>query len=188
MICKQALRYNFVKKGTFVKHIYILLLSFSLSLAMFEKIDSYDATFTQSVTDDKGKTLTYKGHITASKPQNALWSYKEPIQKDVYINSRQITIVEPEIEQVIIRSIDSSLDFFNMIKNAKEIKKGVYEASFEGKIFTITTKETIIESISYIDEFENRVKIVFENQIQNADINQEIFIPKYPLDFDIIRD
>ncbi|EQB34446.1 hypothetical protein M947_10590 [Sulfurimonas hongkongensis] len=171
-----------------MKHLYILLLSFSLSFASFDKIDSFDASFTQSVTDDKGKTLTYKGHISASKPQNALWSYKEPIQKDVFINSHQVIIVEPEIEQVIIRSIGSSLDFFNMIKNAKEIKKGTYEANFENKIFTITTSEEIIESISYIDEFENRVKIVFESQVQNKDINQEIFIPKYPLDFDIIRD
>ncbi|MDD2791521.1 MAG: LolA-like outer membrane lipoprotein chaperone [Sulfurimonas sp.] len=171
-----------------MKHIYILLLSFSLSFASFDKIDSFDAEFIQSVTDDKGKTLTYKGHISASKPQNALWSYKEPIQKDVFINSHQVTIVEPEIEQVIIRSIDSSFDFFNMIKNAKEIKKGVYEARYESKIFTITTNEAIIESISYLDEFENRVKILFLNQVQNKEIDKKIFTPKYPLDFDVIRD
>jgi len=171
-----------------VKHIYLLFLSFSLSYASFDMLDSFDAAFIQSVTDDKDKTLTYKGHISASKPQNALWSYKEPIQKDVFINSRQVTIVEPEIEQVIIRNINSSLDFFNMVKNAKEIKKGIYEAGFEGKIFTINTKENIIESISYIDEFENRVKILFFNQVQNKEINKDIFIPKYPLGFDVIRD
>lgn len=171
-----------------MKQIYTLLLSFSLSFASFDNLRSFDAEFTQSVTDDKDKTLTYRGHITASKPQNALWSYKDPIKKDVFINSHQVTIVEPEIEQVIIRSIDSSLDFFNMIKNAKEIKKGVYEAGFESKIFTITTKEEIIESISYLDEFENRVKILFLNQKQNIEIEDEIFRPKYPLDFDVIRD
>lgn len=171
-----------------MKHLFILLLSFSLGFASLDKIDSFEAEFIQSVTDDKNKILTYEGHISASKPQNALWSYKEPIQKDVFINSHQITIVEPEIEQVIIRNIDSTLDFFNMIKNAKELKKDVYEASFENKIFTITTKEEIIDSISYIDEFENRVKILFLNQIQNKEINKEIFRPKYPLDFDVIRD
>jgi len=171
-----------------MKHLYILLLSFSLSFASFDKIDSFEAEFIQSVTDDKNKTLTYKGHISASKPQNALWRYKEPIKKDVFINTHQITIVEPEIEQVIIRSIDATLDFFNMIKNAKEIKKDIYEASFNGKIFTVTTKEEIIDSISYTDEFENRVKILFLNQVQNKEIKKEIFRPKYPLEFDVIRD
>jgi len=171
-----------------MKHLFILLLSFSLGFASFDKIDSFEAAFIQSVTDDKNKTLTYAGYICASKPQNVLWRYQKPIQKDIFINSHQIIIVEPEIEQVIIRNIDSTLDFFNMIKNAKELKKDVYEASFENKIFTITTKEEIIDSISYIDEFENRVKILFLNQIQNKEINKEIFIPKYPLDFDVIRD
>ncbi len=171
-----------------MKHVYLLLFSFSLSFASFDTLRSFDAAFTQSVTDDKNKTLTYKGHITASKPQNALWKYKEPIQKDVYINSHQVTIVEPEIEQVIIRSIDSSLDFFKMIKNAREIKKDMYEASFEKKMFIITTKEDFIESISYIDEFENKVKIEFFNQVQNKEIKKEIFTPNYPLDFDVIRD
>ena len=171
-----------------MKHLFILFVSFSLGFSSFDKMDSFEAEFIQSVTDDKNKTLIYKGHISASKPQNALWSYKEPIQKDVFINNHQIAIVEPEIEQVIIRNIDSTLDFFNIIKNAKELKKGVYEASFENKIFTITVKEEIIDSISYRDEFENNVKILFLNQIQNKEINKEIFTPKYPLNFDVIRD
>ncbi len=54
--------------------------------------------------------------------------------------------------------------------------------------FIIPTKNELIKSISYIDEFENKVKIVFENQKQNEDINNKLFIPTYPLEFDIIRD
>ena len=33
---------------------------------------------------DKGKELGYNGHIVASKPQYALWSYKEPVKRKVY--------------------------------------------------------------------------------------------------------
>jgi outer membrane lipoprotein carrier protein len=55
-------------------------------------------------------------------------------------------------------------------------------------LFTITTKDKLIETISYMDEFENKVKIVFENQKQNEEINIDLFIPNYPLEFDIIRD
>nr|WP_321265670.1 LolA-like outer membrane lipoprotein chaperone [uncultured Sulfurimonas sp.] len=171
-----------------MKYLLTLLLSFSISFASFDNINSFQADFIQTVTNDKDKSLTYNGHITASKPQNALWSYIEPIKKDVYIGRFSVTIVEPEIEQVIIRRIDSNLDFFNMIKNAKEIEKNRYEAHFKDAKFIITTNNSIIESISYIDEFENKVKIVFKNQKQNEEINKEIFTPNYPLEFDIIRD
>ncbi|EDZ62715.1 outer membrane lipoprotein carrier protein LolA [Sulfurimonas gotlandica GD1] len=171
-----------------MKHIFTLLLSFSLSFASFDNLNSFEADFTQSVTDDKNKSLVYKGHIIASKPQNAVWNYIQPIKKDVYINRFNVTVIEPEIEQVIIRKIDASLDFFNMIQNAKEIEKDKYEANYKESKFTITTNNKIIKSISYIDEFENKVKIVFNNQKQNEEINKEIFVPKYPLEFDIIRD
>jgi len=171
-----------------MKYLLSLLLSFSISYASFDNINSFEADFTQTVTNDKDNSLVYKGSIVASKPQNALWVYKKPIQKEVYISKLNVTVVEPEIEQVIIRSIDSNLDFFNMIKNAKKIKENVYEAIYGDSKFIITTNNTIIKSISYVDEFENKINIIFENQKQNKEIDMEIFTPKYPLEFDIIRD
>ena len=105
-----------------MKYIFTLLLSFTLCFASFDTISSFEADFTQSVTDDKDKALVYQGHIVASKPQNAVWNYNKPIKKDVYINSFNVTVVEPEIEQVIIRQIESNFDFFTMIENAKEIR------------------------------------------------------------------
>ncbi|WP_294964245.1 LolA-like outer membrane lipoprotein chaperone [Sulfurimonas sp.] len=171
-----------------MKHLFTLLLSSTLAFASFDSLTSFQADFTQSVTDDKDKSLVYKGHVAASKPQNALWNYTKPINKDVFINKYSVTIVEPEIEQVIIRKINSNLDFFNMIENAKKIEKNVFEAHYKESKFTITTKNKIIETISYVDEFENKVKIVFKNQEQNQKINMELFIPNYPLEFDVIRD
>lgn len=171
-----------------MKYALALLLSYTLSFASFDAINTFQADFTQSVTDDKDKSLVYKGHVVASKPQNAVWNYTKPIKKDVYINRYNVTVVEPEIEQVIVRRIESNFDFFNMIQNAKKIEKDVYEAHYKESKFTITTKNRLIESISYIDEFENKVKILFENQKQNEDVNVELFIPKYPLEFDIVRD
>ena len=44
------------------------------------------------------------------------------------------------------------------------------------------------KDINYIDEFENSVQILFENQKQNEDINEDIYIPNIPLEFDVIRD
>ena len=157
-------------------------------MASLGDIVSFQADFTQSVTDDKKKVLTYNGSVLASKPQNALWRYSKPVNKDVYINSHRVTIIEPEIEQVIIKRIESNFDFFNMIKNAKKIEKNIYMAIYKNSEFTITTKDELIKSISYIDEFENSVEVIFDNQKQNDKINKELFIPNIPLEFDIVRD
>jgi outer membrane lipoprotein carrier protein len=75
-----------------------------------------------------------------------------------------------------------------MLRNAKKIEKNRYEAYYKESKFVITTKDEVIETISYIDEFENKVKIVFKNQKQNVKIDMKIFTPKYPLEFDVIRD
>ncbi|MBL0708979.1 MAG: outer membrane lipoprotein chaperone LolA [Sulfurimonas sp.] len=177
-----------------MKYILTLLLSSTLSFAStdildaLDTINSFKASFTQTIRDDKNKALVYEGNIIASKPQNALWRYNKPIKKDVYINSYRVVIVEPEIEQVIIRNIESDFDFFEMLKNAKKIDKNTYEANYRKSKFSITTKSDTIESISYIDEFENNVKIVFSSQEQNKKIDKKIYIPKYPLEFDVIRD
>ena len=157
-------------------------------MASLGDIVSFQADFTQSVTDDKKKVLTYSGSVLAAKPQNALWRYSKPVNKDVYINSRRVTIIEPEIEQVIIKRIESNFDFFNMIKNAKKIEKNIYLAIYKNSEFRITTKDELIKSISYIDEFENSVEVLFDNQKQNDKINEELFIPNIPLEFDIVRD
>ena len=162
---------------------------FSISaFASINNITSFDADFIQKITDDKNKILTYKGHIIASKPQNALWNYTSPIEKSVYITRFEVTIVEPEIEQVIIRKVSSDFDFFKMIKNANKVKKDIYIANYKDTIFTISTKGDLIISISYLDNFENIVKITFSNQQQNIKIDREKYRAKFPLDYDIIRD
>ncbi|MCK4736997.1 MAG: outer membrane lipoprotein chaperone LolA [Sulfurimonas sp.] len=171
-----------------MKYLLITILLVSQAFASLEQIELFEADFSQSITDDKDKVLIYNGHVIASKPQNAKWSYKKPVTKDVYINKFEVIIVEPDIEQVIIRKVESKFDFFKMISNAKEIKKDMYVANYKDSKFTIVQSDNLIESISYIDEFENRVKIVFKNQKQNHSINPKRFTPSYPLHYDIIRD
>lgn len=171
-----------------MKHIFLLIIFFTLSFASLNELNSFEADFKQSITDEKDKVLTYSGHMVALKPQNAIWNYTKPVKKDIYVNSYSVTVIEPEIEQVIIRKIDFNLDFFKMIQNAKEIEKNRFLALYKEKKFTIITQNNTIKSISYIDEFENRVEIIFENQKQNREIDIEIFQPMIPSEYDIIRD
>jgi outer membrane lipoprotein carrier protein len=171
-----------------VKYFFLVIFTSLQLFASLDDITSFEADFTQSITDEKNKTLVYNGKITALKPQNAKWSYTKPVKKDVYINDFEVTIVEPEIEQVIVRTLESNFDFFKMISNAKKIAENKYLAHYKDSKFTIIKNGSLIESISYLDEFENRVQIKFKNQKQNQHVNKAIFTPSFPLEFDIIRD
>ena len=171
-----------------MKYILLSLLISTQIMASIDKITSFEADFTQNIKDEKEKILSYKGHVIAHKPQFAKWEYKTPVEKNIFITPFAITIVEPEIEQVIVRKIKSNFNFFQLIKNAKEIKPNVYEANYKNTIFTIVEEDDLIKSIKYIDEFENNVIIIFENQKQNHRIELEVFNPKFPLEYDIIRD
>jgi len=156
--------------------------------ASLKDISSFEADFIQSITDDKKNVLTYTGHIIASKPQNAKWNYIKPIQKKIYINKSEVTIIEPEIEQVIIKKVELKFDFFNMISKAKKIKKDTYLTKYNNSEFTIILSEKLIKSITYIDEFENNIEIIFKNQKQNNKIDLKKFTPIFPLYYDVIRD
>ena len=161
---------------------------FTLATSSVLNISSFEADFNQVITDDKGKELSYSGHIVASKPQYALWAYKEPVKKNVYITSRYVTVVEPEIEQAIIRKIASDFDFFNMIQKAKKITDNLYIATLNESKYTIKIEKAMIKSISYLDGFENKVSIIFNNQSKNRVIPEDIFRAKIPVEYDIIRD
>lgn len=169
--------------------LFYLALFFTMELfASLDSMTSFDADFIQSITDEQNKTINYNGHIVASKPQNARWSYFKPIKKEVYINDFEATIVEPEIEQVIVRRIESNFDFFKIISKAKKNTQNSYTAYYKETQFTIKMSGELIDSISYKDEFENKITILFKNQKQNQPVSKTLFNPVYPLSFDIIRD
>ncbi len=171
-----------------MKQILFLLITFTLATSSVLDMSSFEADFNQIITDDKGKKLSYAGHIVASKPQYALWSYKTPVEKNVYITPRYVTVVEPEIEQAIIRKIASDFDFFNMINRAKKISDNLYVATLNESKYTIKIEKAMIKSISYLDEFENRVAIIFKNQSKNRVISEDVFRANIPVEYDIIRD
>jgi outer membrane lipoprotein carrier protein len=156
--------------------------------ASFHTINQFEADFTQKIIDDNNKTIVYKGHIQASKPQFALWKYTNPIQKQIYIMDNRVIIIEPELEQAIYKKMDASFNFFTMINNAKKITKNVYEARFREKRFFIVTDDNTIKSITYHDDFDNKIIIEFKNEVINRKIPQEVFEAVIPNDFDVIRE
>jgi len=168
-----------------------ILIATILTVSCFadlKSINQFEADFTQKIIDDNNKAITYKGHIEASKPQFALWKYTDPIHKNIYIQDNRIVIVEPELEQVIYKKVDTNFNFFNIINNAKKLSKNSYEAHYNEKKFLITMKNATLESITYRDDFDNLVTLYFTHVSINKTIPFSHFQPKIPADFDIIKE
>jgi len=168
-----------------------LILSAVLTLncyANIENLQYFEADFTQNITDDNNKTIKYEGHIKAAKPQYALWEYKTPINKQVYILPTQVVVIEPDLEQAIVKKLSRSFDIFTLIKKAKKVDKNTLVATFQNTTYTIKLNKDVIETISYVDEFENNVKIDFRNESENKKIPLTAFEPKIPEDYDLIKE
>ncbi|HBM36460.1 MAG TPA: outer membrane lipoprotein chaperone LolA [Sulfuricurvum sp.] len=179
---------HYTIQGIYVRFL-PLLFALSLTLAASPKeINSFNGKFVQTIIDDNGKKIVYSGELWASKPQNALWVYQKPIQKSVYINAQKITVVEPSIEQVTLRTLDDEIDFLQIIQKAKKVDDEKYSATVKGENYTIMFKNDLLSSISYTDSFDNKVAIVFANPSQNRPIEMSKFKPVIPEDFDVIKD
>jgi outer membrane lipoprotein carrier protein len=170
-----------------MRYFFLLSVLASLGFSNITDIKTFEADFIQKITDEKNKTLTYNGHLKASKPAYALWEYKNPIQKNIYIEFDKITIIEPELEQAIIKYINEDFDFFSMIRNSKKIDDNMYVATFKQTNFYIETDTKKIKSISYKDELDNNVIIIFNSVIQNKEISKSIFTPNIPQGYDILN-
>ena len=75
-----------------------------------------------------------------------------------------------------------------MIKKAKKKTENLYIATLNESKYTIKLENSMIKSISYLDEFENKVKIIFNNQSSNKIFSEDIFRANIPVEYDIIRD
>ena len=159
----------------------------SLQAQILQNLQTFQADFTQKIDDKENKVVTYKGEIFADKKLNkAKWSYKKPIVKDVFIQKKLVTIVEPELEQVIVRKITSDFDIFTLLKNAKKIGKNLYQTKYKKYTFKLYSNGNTIEKLVYKDDFENLVTIEFTNQRYNEKIDPETFMMDVPKSYDLI--
>lgn len=170
-----------------MKKIVLLLGLSTLSLfAYFDTISSYKANFVQTVVDSENVTIVYKGSFTAKRPFHAVWSYTIPTQKSVYINDKEIVVVEPELEQAIERESKDSFTLFNILEDATKVDAATYEKTI-GKIkYTLTIKGDTLHALHYQDDLENNVTIMFKDTQANIPLKSSTFHPVIPEDYDII--
>lgn len=168
--------------------IFVALLTLSPLFAISEKTETMTADFTQTIVNEKKGTITYKGTMSAKRPNMAIWHYREPIDKTVYITAENVTVVEPELEQAIVRTLDETIDILAILASARKTGKESYTALYKSKEYNITMQKEMIKAISFTDAFDNIVTIVFTGQLVNHKISDSEFNAVIPADFDIIKD
>ncbi len=169
----------------------ILLLSLLLVLTLSaeeSELYSFSADFNQSIQDEHNKTISYQGSIITKRPNFALWHYKTPIEKKLYVYHNVLTVIEPEMEQAIVKRVSDNIDIFNIINNATPLDGNHAEAHYNDQTFLLTfNPKHLLASIAYRDELDNRVTINFSKQQYNLELNTTLFKAIIPEGFDIIK-
>ena len=148
------------------------------------EFDTLSANFSQTVQSDDAK-ISYGGDFSATK-EHAVWHYKTPTIKNIFFSFTKVVVIEPELEQAIITNIKETPNLTAILANAKPNKKGVYEASFDDVKYLIELKGDLPSKISYTDKMDNKVVINLSNVRKNAPVNEAIFKPVIPKNYDII--
>jgi len=140
----------------------------------------FSATFTQTIYSDN-KTLTYKGEVYTNS-KNIFWKYIYPEEKYIWIKDK-VYIYEPNLIQLTITK-KPEINLFNVIKQAAQIDKNKYIAQIENKQIYFIFDKTL-KKAWYKDDLGNKVVFTFNNQ-STKKIDDNIFIPNYPPEVDII--
>jgi len=169
---------------------FLLISTFGSALfANIQNIQTLESNFTQSVTNEQNAKVTYKGKLYANKKSNnALWEYNSPVVKKIYYDGKdKLTIIEPELEQVIFAKLHEVPNLLKILSDAKKDAKGILKTKFDGISYTIKTDGDKIDSISYKDKMQNRVLIKFSEEKLNQKIDNSTFRYSIPKEYDIIE-
>lgn len=149
---------------------------------------TFQASFLQTIMDENSKKITYTGRLYIDGESKAFWHYMAPIEKRLYFIHGRLTIIEPDLEQVIMRQIQEDINIFTILKKAKKINEKVYKGHYNAKEYTLHVADGVVEELEYKDNFDNRVSITFENQKVDEKLPKDIFSIIIPKEFDIIRE
>jgi len=166
----------------------VLILS-SVVLAEIHLPKSFTTDFIQTITNTKGKVISYNGKVHFTDKKFFKWSYLEPTKKEVCTDANELLVVDHDLEQVSMFYIRQGLDIAKVLAQAKHYKERIYLAEFDGIKYTIELSKTSqLQSIAYFDNLENKVQILFKHMhYTNTRLKKEALQCNYPVDYDIIR-
>ena len=147
-------------------------------------VESFTSSFTQTITSEQNDSVVYEGAVYF-KADRALWHYKIPNEKLIYIHPETVTVVEPELEQAIISSHNEIRRMQSLLDDWLEDGEKVIQ--YDGIKYLVIFKDGLPQSINYLDTLENRVSIKLSNIQIGKSIDTQLFIPQIPQEFDIIN-
>jgi len=187
-----------------MKHfISLLALGFTLNANIILP-ENFTTDFQQTITNDKGKVIKYGGQVLfknlhqisidvegkESEFSRSLfkWSYTSPTQKEVCTDGIQLIVVDHDLEQVSNYLIDDGINLEKILKIANQISTTTYQATYKEVEYLITMdKEQQLKQIVYVDNLDNKVKIIFNNMNYNTGVEERKLECNAPQEYDIIK-
>ncbi len=180
---------------------------FVLSLALNADIllpKTFTTDFEQTITNEKGKVIKYEGKVlfknikeVFSTPEGGdetytrslfKWTYSSPTQKEVCTNGVELTVVDHDLEQVSHYLLNEVIDLEQVLKLAQPLTKTDYKATYKDIEYLITMdKKQQLKKIVYVDNLDNRVKIIFKNMNYNSSVKEQELECNAPSEYDIIE-
>jgi len=152
-------------------------------------IDSIESDFRQVITNEQNAKISYTGKMYATKSGNkALWEYINPVSKKIYYQGNgKLVIIEPTLQQAIYAKLNKVPNILKLLQNAKKTPSGLLVTNFNGIKYFIKAKNNRLEKVSYTDEMQNQVNIIFSNEKINKNINSSVFRYTIPANYDILE-
>jgi outer membrane lipoprotein carrier protein len=161
--------------------------------------------FTQTTHSDSGELLQKtEGTFQLAKPGKFYWDVVSPYEQKIIVNDGQVTLIDTEIQQVTIRSIDKhsvdQLPVMLLTGSASEaLSAFTVEHSGHRYILSTDTQGSIVKSlvimfndvgvvsqISFVNALDQATDITFSNLHYNEPVQQSLFSTAAPNGFDVI--
>ncbi len=172
-----------------MKQLFIILCCTPLLFSTIHLPHSFEADFSQKITNTKHKVLNYSGKVYFSDTKHFKWQYLEPTQKEVCTDGVELLVVDHDLEQVSSYYIAQGLDISKILQKASEYSHNIYVALYENKKYTIQVdSKKRLQSIAYFDNLDNKVQIVFKHiKYKKSKFSSKMMQCIYPSEYDMIR-
>ena len=175
----------------------------------FSRVDSYQADFTQTVSDEDGIELERgEGKFSLKRPGRFVWEYHEPLPQEIISNGKKIWLYDEDFEQVTVRDYDVAVngtpaellagdsnivDYYDIVSSDITLPNQTFELTpkDENSPFTqvnIEFEDGVLSSISLKDSFYRLTKLDFINRQENVSLKDSLFIFQIPDGVDVINE
>ena len=176
---------------------------------ILEPLETYEAAFQQQILDASGERLQEaNGRMWLSRPGKFRWEVDAPYQQEVISDGEEVTLYDPDLEQVTIQALDQRVTHTPalLLSGSAGDLTGSYSVSRSqqgsAETFTLTPRDpdTLFEELKMTfrgerlvglemnDSTGQRTAISFSDVQMNASIDDNRFAFDIPDGTDVIRD